>query len=49
MPLIGAFIAVGGTYGVIQQIIDAYADGLIGKFSTIHKTAPVSSAFTDVS
>jgi hypothetical protein len=27
---IGAFTCVGGTYGVIEQIKDAYASGLIG-------------------
>jgi hypothetical protein len=30
IPL-GAFICVGGTYGVIKEIIAAYADGQIGK------------------
>lgn len=32
IPL-GAFICVGGTYGVIEEIIRAYADGQIGEFS----------------
>lgn len=30
IPL-GAFICVGGTYGVVEEIIAAYASGLIGK------------------
>ena len=30
---IGALFCVGGTYGVIKEIVDAYASGLIGKFS----------------
>lgn len=30
IPL-GAFICIGGTYGVIKQIIAAYADGQIGQ------------------
>lgn len=33
LPLLGAFFCVGGTYGTIQQIIDAYASGLIGRSS----------------
>lgn len=32
LPFLGAFICVGGTYGVVKQIIDAYASGEIGKF-----------------
>ncbi|EFX03515.1 amino acid transporter [Grosmannia clavigera kw1407] len=28
--LLAAFLTVGGTYGVVQNIIDAYASGLIG-------------------
>jgi len=28
--LLGAFLCVGGTYGVVQEIIDAYAEGTIG-------------------
>lgn len=35
IPL-GAFICIGGTYGVIKEIIDAYADGQIGEFGLIH-------------
>lgn len=31
MVLIGIFICIGGTYGVIQEIIAAYADNLIGE------------------
>jgi hypothetical protein len=31
IPL-GAFFFVGGTYGVIEQIIEAYADGQIGEY-----------------
>jgi hypothetical protein len=31
MVLLGIFICVGGTYAVVQEIIDAYASGLIGK------------------
>jgi hypothetical protein len=30
MIALGMFILVAGTYGVIQQIINAYADGTIG-------------------
>ncbi|KAK1980691.1 transmembrane amino acid transporter [Colletotrichum cereale] len=30
MILLAVFLTFGGTYGVIQNIIDAYADGLIG-------------------
>ncbi|PSS22273.1 hypothetical protein M430DRAFT_49421 [Amorphotheca resinae ATCC 22711] len=30
LPLLGAFLCVGGTYGVVQLIIDAYADNQIG-------------------
>jgi hypothetical protein len=33
IPLLGAFMCVGGTYAVIQQIITAYADGTVGKWS----------------
>jgi hypothetical protein len=33
LPVLGAFLCVGGTYAVVQQIIDAYADGLIGELS----------------
>ena len=32
LPFLGAFLCVGGTYGVVQSIITAYADGEIGKF-----------------
>jgi hypothetical protein len=31
LPVLGAFICVGGTYGVIQSIISAYANGEIGR------------------
>lgn len=31
LPLIGAFLCVGGTYGVVKSIINAYATGVIGK------------------
>lgn len=31
LPLLGAFMCVGGTYGVVQSIIIAYADGTVGK------------------
>jgi hypothetical protein len=31
LPLLGLFLCVGGTYGVVQSIIDAYASGEIGK------------------
>lgn len=34
IPL-GLFILVGGTYGVVEEIIQAYADGTIGKSSQI--------------
>lgn len=30
LPLLGAFLCVGGTYGVVQLIINAYADHSIG-------------------
>ncbi|KAB2570371.1 N amino acid transport system protein [Lasiodiplodia theobromae] len=30
LVVLGLFFLVGGTYGVVQQIIDAYADGTIG-------------------
>jgi hypothetical protein len=33
IPL-GMFICVGGTYGVIVQIKEAYASGRIGKLNT---------------
>jgi hypothetical protein len=32
LPLLGAFLCVGGTYGVVQLIINAYANGEIGEF-----------------
>jgi hypothetical protein len=32
MVLLGIFFLVGATYGVIVQIIDAYATGMIGMF-----------------
>jgi hypothetical protein len=32
MVLLGVFFLVGATYGVVIQIIDAYATGAIGKF-----------------
>ncbi|RDW85501.1 hypothetical protein BP5796_03826 [Coleophoma crateriformis] len=30
LPVLGAFLCIGGTYGVVQEIIDAYAAGTIG-------------------
>ncbi|RDW82857.1 hypothetical protein BP6252_03969 [Coleophoma cylindrospora] len=30
LPLLGAFMCAGGTYGVVQSIIDAYANGTVG-------------------
>ncbi|TVY42283.1 N amino acid transport system protein [Lachnellula occidentalis] len=30
LPLLGMFLCVGGTYGVVESIIEAYADGEIG-------------------
>lgn len=33
LPVLGAFMCVGGTYGVVESIIEAYADNLIGKSS----------------
>lgn len=30
LPVLGLFLCVGGTYGVAQLIIDAYATGQIG-------------------
>jgi hypothetical protein len=32
LPVLGLFLCVGGTYGVVQQIINAEAAGTIGKF-----------------
>jgi hypothetical protein len=32
MILLGTFLLVGGTYGVVEVILAAYADGTIGKF-----------------
>lgn len=32
LVFLGAFLCVGGTYGVVQEIIDAYALGIIGMF-----------------
>ncbi|KAK4545617.1 hypothetical protein LTR36_002570 [Oleoguttula mirabilis] len=44
IPL-GAFFLVGGTYGVILEIIDAYATGLIGAaFSCADNSGSVSSS-----
>jgi hypothetical protein len=31
IPLLGTFMCVGGTYAVIQEIINAFADGTIGE------------------
>lgn len=36
--LLGAFICVGGTYGTIQAIINAYNDGTIGKSTLFIKS-----------
>lgn len=33
MILLGAFLLVGGTYATVQEIIDAYASGEIGKLN----------------
>jgi hypothetical protein len=33
LPLLGLFMCVGGTYGVVQLIINAYADSEIGKLA----------------
>lgn len=30
MALIGCFMCVGGTYGIIQSVVDAYAEGTVG-------------------
>jgi hypothetical protein len=35
LPLLGAFLCVGGTYGVVQLIIDAYADNQIGELDLL--------------
>lgn len=35
LPLLGAFLCVGGTYGTVKSIINAYADGTIGEFSSL--------------
>ena len=32
LPLLGAFLCAGGAYGVVQLIINAYANGEIGQF-----------------
>jgi hypothetical protein len=39
LPTLGAFLCVGGTYGVVQSIINAYADGQIGK--PLNQQSPV--------
>jgi hypothetical protein len=31
IPLLGTFMCVGGTYAVIQEIINAFANGTIGE------------------
>lgn len=38
LPLLGAFLCVGGTYGVVQTIINAYAAGTIGKLPSLLET-----------
>lgn len=35
LPFLGAFLCVGGTYGVVQQIINAYAQKKIGMLSFV--------------
>lgn len=40
MVPLGAFIFVGGTYGVIQEIVHAYADGAIGESLSFHSFIP---------
>lgn len=36
LVLLGLFFMVGATYGVVKQIIEAYASGLIGMFLPEH-------------
>lgn len=44
MILLGAFMTVGGTYGVVVQIIDAYHNGSIDQaFSCKDNSGTVSS------
>lgn len=40
LVLLGLFFCVGATYGVVIQIIDAYATGLIGEFLHLHLPQP---------
>ena len=42
MILLGTFLLVGGTYGVVEVILAAYADGTIGKFIHASYTQRVS-------
>jgi hypothetical protein len=35
LMLFGAFLCVGGTYGTIQSIIDAYNNGTVGEFAAL--------------
>jgi hypothetical protein len=41
LPVLGAFLCVGGTYGTVQSIINAYADGQIGKFPKVIPHLPL--------
>lgn len=42
---LGAFVSVGGTYGVAVQIKEAYASGEIGEFCLLHRV--VITGFAD--
>ncbi|QPC64549.1 hypothetical protein HYE67_006780 [Fusarium culmorum] len=42
MIALSVFLTIGGTYGVVQNIIDAYANGLIGgAFSCANNDSPI--------
>ena len=40
MFLVGAFLCIGGTYGVVEVIIGAYASGEIGEFHRVYQHFP---------
>jgi Transmembrane amino acid transporter protein len=47
MILLGAFVCVGGTYGVVMEIKEAYASGLIGRFIFSLSTFTIQVAMRD--
>ena len=47
MMLLGTFLCVGGTYGVVEEILGAYASGLIGEYQRAQGIWAVSR-FADV-